>query len=122
MDLFWGVPALLLGVGLLASIGDHRIEQALSYGLGWGIPPAWAATWAIVTTVWVKVTLWREKREWRREWEDLEKQRVGGEEGEDESKVEDGGGMGREKNGSAEGGDVTAVPVMDNEVAGKEGS
>ena len=92
MDVFWGLPALLLGVGLLASIGDMRVDQTTAYGLGWGVPPAWAAIWAVVTTVWVKISLAREKREWRREWDDREKQGIhvgDGVEG-DENKDRDG--------------------------------
>ena len=69
MDLFWGVPALLLGVGLLAAIGHPDFEQTRAYGAGWGVPPVWAMIWAAITTVWVKIALRGEHREWRREYE-----------------------------------------------------
>ena len=64
MDLFWGIPALLVGVGVLAAIGHPKVGQTTAYALGWGIPPVWALIWAIITTIWVKIALRLEKKAW----------------------------------------------------------
>ena len=74
LDLFWGIPAFVIGVALLVAIGHHGVQQELAYGLGWGVPPLWAAIWAGITTVWVKIALRREHREWTRDWEASEKE------------------------------------------------
>ncbi|KAL9130004.1 MAG: hypothetical protein Q9217_001688, partial [Psora testacea] len=64
MDLFWGIPAFLVGVGVMAAVGHPDVNESIAYGLGWAVPPLWAITWAVVTTIWVKLVLKREKA-WR---------------------------------------------------------
>ena len=63
-DQFWGVPAILIGVGTIVVVGLEAVPQEVAYGIGWGVPPVWAILWASLTYLWVKRSLRRERQAW----------------------------------------------------------
>ncbi|KAL8746311.1 MAG: hypothetical protein Q9190_001654 [Brigantiaea leucoxantha] len=64
LNWFWAIPALLVGAAVTALVWVQRIEQTTSYGIGWGVPPAWAIIWVVITTLYVQRCLRKEKEEW----------------------------------------------------------
>lgn len=59
---FWGVPCLVVGVVLMALI--FTVSREVAYGLGWGVPAAWAGLWTLVTIFWVRKVLREEEEGW----------------------------------------------------------
>ncbi|KAK0640665.1 hypothetical protein B0T16DRAFT_335694 [Cercophora newfieldiana] len=59
---FWGVGALLDGVGTMVAI--WTTPQAVAYGVGWGSPLVFAIVWTWITVVWVRGALRKEKKMW----------------------------------------------------------
>ena len=59
---FWTVPAIMVGVGLLAfvAIADNWVIE-VAYGVLLGLPWAWAGLWAWTTIRWVRI-LWEKER------------------------------------------------------------
>jgi hypothetical protein len=62
MTWFWGVPAVVVGVVLLALI--FTVKREVAYGLGWAVPAIWAGLWTCITIYWVRRVLDKEEREW----------------------------------------------------------
>ena len=84
LNLFWAIPALLVGAGVTAAVLTTKVPQEISYGIGmyqleisimpwtidslisagWGVPPIWAGLWTVITIQWVQMSLRREKEAW----------------------------------------------------------
>jgi len=84
LNLFWAIPALLVGAGVTAAVLKERVPEEVAYGIGkrqiviqcilqdfgpigltgWGVPPIWAGIWALITLQWVQVSLRREREAW----------------------------------------------------------
>ena len=82
VDLFWSIPALVVGISCIIVVALPEIPETVSYGigkprlrwlfilslpdqnLGWGVPPIWTGLWAVITTFSVQHYLRREKEEW----------------------------------------------------------
>jgi len=59
---FWGVGALLDGIGTMVAI--WTTPEAVAYGIGWGSPLVFAIVWTWTTVVWVRGALRKEKKLW----------------------------------------------------------
>lgn len=66
VDLFWSVPALLVGVACMVVAGVPQVPQTVGYGIGWGVPPLWVGLWAVITTYSVQHFLRKEREEWEK--------------------------------------------------------
>jgi len=84
LNIFWAIPALLVGAGVTAAVLTERVPEEVAYGIakrqiviqcilqdvgligltGWGVPPIWAGIWALITLQWVQVSLRREREAW----------------------------------------------------------
>ena len=81
VDLFWSIPALLVGIGCTIVIALPEVPETIGYGigtswpvaeccslliegLGWGVPPLWTCSWVVITTFSVQHYLRKEKEEW----------------------------------------------------------
>ena len=64
MDIFWGIPAVVVGLVTLILVCVESVPVEVAYGLGWGIPPLWAGIWAMITMRWVQRTLKKEAQTW----------------------------------------------------------
>lgn len=67
VDLFWAVPALLVGVACMVVAGIPQVPQTIGYGIGWGVPPLWVGLWAVITTFSVQHFLRKEREDWEKE-------------------------------------------------------
>ncbi|KAF2099138.1 hypothetical protein NA57DRAFT_39372 [Rhizodiscina lignyota] len=65
ITLFWGFGACAIAVATTVII--FTTSRDVAYVIGWTLPFAWAAVWALITTFWVKAELKREKEVWVRE-------------------------------------------------------
>lgn len=59
----WGLG--LIGIAIVATVLIMVLTENVGFGVGWGLPYAWAAVWSILTVVFVKKELRKEKAEWR---------------------------------------------------------
>ena len=84
LNLFWGVPATVLGAGVVAVVWIPEVSEPVAYGIGkvllagrlwvkrcancavvgWGVPPLWVGLWVVITIQWVQGSLRNEKEEW----------------------------------------------------------
>lgn len=64
LNWFWAIPAVIVGGGAIAIVWIQDIEQTVSYGLGWGLPPAWAVIWVFLTILYARRCLRMEKVAW----------------------------------------------------------
>ncbi|MCJ1298944.1 hypothetical protein MMC08_001735 [Hypocenomyce scalaris] len=64
LNLFWGLPAALLGAGVVVVVWIRDVPETIAYGIGWGAPPLWVGLWVVLTVLWVQIDLRREKAEW----------------------------------------------------------
>ena len=71
LTLFWGLPSLVIGVGLVIIVCE--VENVVSYGLGWSVPAIWAALWTTITIPWVRRELFVERSEWAKDQIELKK-------------------------------------------------
>ncbi|KAL9096167.1 MAG: hypothetical protein Q9165_001690 [Trypethelium subeluteriae] len=62
LTLFWAVPACLIAGATTAVI--FTAPKDVAYVIGWTVPFAWAAIWALITTKWVQISLRDEHRRW----------------------------------------------------------
>lgn len=62
LNWFWGVGALLDGIGTLVVI--WTVPKEVAYGVGWGSPLIFVIIWVIITVHWVHKSLRLEKRLW----------------------------------------------------------
>lgn len=62
LTIFWGMPTAFVGAVLLALI--FTVKKEVAYGLGWGVPAAWAALWTVITFIWVITELKLEAQNW----------------------------------------------------------
>jgi hypothetical protein len=60
---FWGISSVLVGTAVLAIVAT--VNEAVGYGVGWGVPSLHAAISALITWQWVTYTLKRESRFWK---------------------------------------------------------
>ncbi|EAA31033.2 hypothetical protein GE21DRAFT_8586 [Neurospora crassa] len=60
---FWGVGALVDGAATMIVI--WTIPQEIAYGVAWASPLIFSAIWTVITVIWVRRDLRREKAEWR---------------------------------------------------------
>ncbi|KAK1774249.1 hypothetical protein QBC45DRAFT_46053 [Copromyces sp. CBS 386.78] len=60
---FWGVGALVDGVATMIII--WTVPQEIAYGVAWASPLIFSAIWTVITVIWVRRDLRREKAEWR---------------------------------------------------------
>ncbi|SLM36653.1 hypothetical protein LPUS_06270 [Lasallia pustulata] len=64
LNLFWGLPATVLGAGIVALVWIPQVPETVAYGIGWGVPPLWIGLWVVITIWWVQSALRKEKEEW----------------------------------------------------------
>ncbi|KAH7629699.1 hypothetical protein B0T09DRAFT_339969 [Sordaria sp. MPI-SDFR-AT-0083] len=60
---FWGVGALADGIATMIVI--WTIPQEIAYGVAWASPLIFSIIWTIITVIWVRRDIRREKAEWR---------------------------------------------------------
>jgi len=59
----WGLG--LIGIAIVATVLIAVLNEDVGFGVGWGLPYAFAACWTVITTRWVKSQLRKEVAEWR---------------------------------------------------------
>jgi len=59
----WGVGFLVTGI--VCTVLIMTLQDEVAFGVGWGLPYAWAAVYVLATIVFVKRSLREEKRLWR---------------------------------------------------------
>ena len=64
VDLFWSIPALIVGFACTIVVAIPQIDETIGYGIGWGVPPLWAGLWVVITTYSVQYSLKKEWNEW----------------------------------------------------------
>jgi len=60
---FWGLG--LIGIGIVATVLVFTITDNVAFGLGWGVPFVFMIIWALLTVVFTRRSLTREKAVWR---------------------------------------------------------
>ncbi|KAL7788182.1 hypothetical protein V8C37DRAFT_240156 [Trichoderma ceciliae] len=63
-SLFWSIPALVLAAGLTVVALLPEIPATVSYGICWAVPFLWCAFWGVITVIWCKRDMVRERVEW----------------------------------------------------------
>lgn len=58
----WGLG--FIGIATVATILIFQLPEDIAFGVGWGMPYAWAACWALLTRVYIKSELRKERAEW----------------------------------------------------------
>jgi len=59
----WGLR--FLSIAILATALIMVLEEDIGFGVGWGLPCAWAAAWSALTIFFVKGELKKERAAWR---------------------------------------------------------
>jgi len=65
LTLFWAIGALAAAIASTVII--FTCSKNVAYVIGWTLPFAWAAVWAIITTKWVQMSLAKEESVWQEE-------------------------------------------------------
>lgn len=65
LTLFWAIGALIAASASTAII--FTCSRNVAYVIGWTLPFAWGAVWAIITIKWVQRSLAHEERVWQEE-------------------------------------------------------
>jgi len=60
---FWGLG--LIGIAIVSTVLVFTITDDVAFGLGWGLPYAFMIVWALITILFVRRSLRREKAVWR---------------------------------------------------------
>ncbi|KAJ5192592.1 hypothetical protein N7449_008734 [Penicillium cf. viridicatum] len=63
VTMLWAVPLVVVAGGTLA--GVFIADRELAYTLGWSVPVIWAGIWVVLTVIWIRVELRRERHYWR---------------------------------------------------------
>ncbi|OQD69285.1 hypothetical protein PENPOL_c002G00274 [Penicillium polonicum] len=63
VTMLWVVPQVIVAGGTLAGISIA--DRELAYTIGWSVPAIWAGIWVVLTVIWVRVELRRERHYWR---------------------------------------------------------
>ncbi|KAM0262290.1 hypothetical protein ACHAQJ_001759 [Trichoderma viride] len=63
-SVFWSVPAIVLAAGLTVVAVLPGIPATVSYGICWAVPFLWCALWGLITVLWCKRDMVRERVEW----------------------------------------------------------
>ncbi|CAM1505721.1 Fc.00g113580.m01.CDS01 [Cosmosporella sp. VM-42] len=61
---FWSIPALILAVPLTIIAVIPPVPATGAYGVCWAVPFLWAVLWGIITVIWCKRDMIRERLEW----------------------------------------------------------
>jgi hypothetical protein len=59
----WGMGFICIGI--VATVLIMVLSEDIGFGVGWGLPWAWAAGWSLCTVIFVKRELRAEKAAWR---------------------------------------------------------
>jgi len=59
----WGLGAI--GIAIISTVLIMVLSEDVGFGVGWGLPYAWAAVWTLVTVILVKWQLKHERKVWR---------------------------------------------------------
>ncbi|KAF9892499.1 hypothetical protein FE257_001608 [Aspergillus nanangensis] len=63
MNFFWAGGSIVFAAAFTAII--FTVSEPVAFTLGWTLPFAWAALWAVITIPWVQSDLRREKKAWQ---------------------------------------------------------
>ncbi|EXJ83303.1 hypothetical protein A1O1_06922 [Capronia coronata CBS 617.96] len=67
-SLFWSVPALVIAIACTVVIIIHPVPKAVAYGIGWGVPFAWACIWTAISVPWVRRAMHKETVTWEEDY------------------------------------------------------
>ncbi|KAB2099702.1 hypothetical protein AG0111_0g12068 [Alternaria gaisen] len=63
-SLFWSIPSIILAIPLTVIAVIHEVPASVAYGICWSVPFLWAALWSVISILWCKRDMQREREEW----------------------------------------------------------
>ncbi|KAI5459291.1 hypothetical protein BGZ63DRAFT_415912 [Mariannaea sp. PMI_226] len=64
-SIFWSIPAIVLAIGLTVIAVINPVPATVAYGICWAVPFLWSMIWGVITIVWCKRDMVRERLEWQ---------------------------------------------------------